>query len=278
MTIIELMNFTSLLGLAIAFSILGLGIIFPSVKPDIFLDNHAIMLVFGGTLAASLIAYPLKTFRKLFNLFTMGFLMKKRKSQGEIIKAIYLLSRGSHSSFLIDTALASHPFLREGYYLMKEKNLSAKDLFEILSLRAETFRKAYMNDAKVLISLGKYPPAFGLLGASTGMIAMMTNLGKGGAEAIGPAMATALVATFWGIAFANFVLLPMSDYAYKIVSEDADLRQIIVKGIMLVNAKVTPEIALEKLLSLVPYDLRIEVIEELKHLKSPTMEHYEEAI
>ena len=120
----------------------------------------------------------------------------------------------------------------------------------------EYFRKSYQSDAKTLNALAKFPPAFGLLGASTGMITMMTNLGKGGAETIGPAMAIALVATFWGIAVANLILLPLADFAAKAAQDDTHVREMIYEGLLLLKKKESQAYILQVVNGYLPIDSR----------------------
>src|SRR5690606_24892973 len=117
----------------------------------------------------------------------------------------------------------THRFAREAFNLSKQEYLSEAQLKSLLLKRNEYFKLQYKDDARVLTALGKFPPAFGLLGATTGMIVMMTNLGTDQSK-IGSAMAVALVATFWGIAVANLVILPMADYAFKNAEEDQRVR------------------------------------------------------
>lgn len=95
----------------------------------------------------------------------------------------------------------------------------------------------------------KFPPGLGLLGASSGMIEMMVGLNSSGMDGIGNAMAVALVATFWGIAIANFVFLPLADYAARVASEDFFTRSLVVHGISLIKQGMAPKIIAETLIS-----------------------------
>src|SRR5665213_2509183 len=91
-----------------------------------------------------------------------------------------------------------HPFLIEAYLISARNDMTHAEFKMILQGRRQRFQERNAWEAKILTALAKFPPAFGLLGATTGMIAMMSNLGGGGKEIIGPSMAIALVATFWG--------------------------------------------------------------------------------
>jgi chemotaxis protein MotA len=255
------MNYTSILGFGVAACILWFGVFRTATQPGLFLDPHALLLVLGGTLAAALIAYPVGRLVDLGRMFIYGFLFKRLSDNEAIVRELVVSAITARIS---PAALAyrksSHPFLSEGYQLIAEGKVPADHLREILNQRSRYFRRSYMADAKLLTALAKFPPAFGLLGASTGMIAMMINLGTGGQETIGPAMAIALVATFWGIALANFVLLPLADYATRTANDDTSTRQIIVEGLVMLKEGVPPELLSERLNSFLPVHRRVKEV------------------
>ena len=96
------------------------------------------------------------------------------------------------------------------------------------------------------------------------MIKMMMNLGTGGAASIGAAMAIALTATFWGIAMANFIFLPLADYAFKLADEDLYLRSIIIDGVFQIKTGVPFPVIVETLCGKLPISERFQVLNQLK--------------
>ena len=250
------MNFSTVTGLIVAGVVVWFGVLAPAAKPQIFLDSHALILVFGGTLAAALIAFPLKQFRELMSFVFMAALMPPKKQFGKTIEHILSLYNTPEPQS-IKEAGGMHPYLLEGYLLMHREELSTEELKMILHSRHQRFKERYAWDAKTLLSLAKFPPAFGLLGATTGMIAMMTGLGVNGKDSIGPSMAIALVATFWGIGLANLIFLPLADHAQKINSDDARLRLMISTGLVLIHQRTNPSVVLEHLIGFLPVHERV---------------------
>lgn len=248
------MNISSVLGFIIAGLVLWFGVFASMPNPKLFLDLHALILVVGGTLAAALIGFPIKRLLSFFNFFISGVLFKKKLSNpdlGEQIFRSYAFHKeGKLDQFYADTHY--HPFLVESVRLMSRNGFEEHELSEILETRIEQVKNEYLSDAKILNALAKFPPAFGLLGASTGMIVMMTRLGSGGAETIGPAMAIALVATFWGIAVANMIFLPLSDYATKAATDEAKQRKMIADAVVAMNNECSYAFLVEKTISHVP--------------------------
>jgi chemotaxis protein MotA len=251
------MNFSVVIGLILAVAVVYGGAIKSVADPKIFLDLHAITLVIGGTLAAALIAFPM---RKIFGLIKILFtkvILNRSVQTKDIVKEFIEAAQVTKSNpSALSSRKAPHPFMSEGYQLIAEGVLSESELKEVLTQRSLFFKKDYGADAKIWLALSKFPPAFGLLGASSGMIAMMANL-ESQKNNVGASMAVALVATFWGIAFANLVLLPLSDYYQKLTADDFAARTVIVEGLMMIKRKESSLVVTEKLNSHLPLHERV---------------------
>ena len=226
-------------------------------RREIFLDTHALILVLGGTVAAALIGFPLKQAREAFRFLLLGvFFAQKSQTNRVIAQLIVLSTRPEPSSILPHEWRTYHPYLVEGYLILQKNDFSLAEFKMILQGRQNRTEESYAWDAKFLTALAKFPPAFGLLGASTGMIAMMSHLGSGGKDSIGPSMAIALVATFWGIALANLLLLPLADRAHRLNAEDAKLRSMITSALVLMHQSARPQVIFEHLIGFVPMNER----------------------
>lgn len=201
----------------------------------------------------ALIAFPMSKLEDLVSLLVFGMILKKRSplviQAKELVRAsLHINSNGGANLVLA----ARNPFMREAFSLFKKEYMNATELKSVLLQRSDYFKKSYMSDAKTLNALAKFPPAFGLLGASTGMITMMSSIGQGQQDKIGSAMAIALVATFWGIAVANFLILPLADYASRMVQEDQHTRSMIIDGIVMIKEGADTNLVLEKVLAYLP--------------------------
>ena len=139
-------------------------------------------------------------------------------------------------------------FVREGVELLAEGYLEPEKLHEILSIRSMTIYNRYAEDARRFKSLGKFPPAMGLMGAVLGMVALLKEIGKPGAEStVGPAMAVALVATLYGIAFANLIILPVADHLEDGAKELLIKNRLVVEGLKLIAESRNRVIMVEEL-------------------------------
>lgn len=219
----------------------------------VFLDWHAFVIVIGGTLAAALLSFNIKTLTKLFKLFMGRVLKGSDKRYSEVISEVVDLASGYR---LKETHLEEsipnikNPFLKEAIQLIVDGGLSDKEVDFLLAKRAKTHFTRYSEDSHMFTTLAKFPPAFGLLGAVVGIIALMQGLG--GADAIktvGPAMATALVATLYGIAVANFIFIPVGENLAKFNRQDKIIRQMVLDGIKLIRQKKHPLLVEESIRS-----------------------------
>lgn len=253
------MNIAFILGVVSAFILCEKGL-FGETKVAFFINIHAIVVVGVGTLTAALFSVPLgKLFHILKGTAKMLLVGKQYspKYVKKLIESILTVAKASKTDRnVFSSTKTAHPFLDEGLRLIADGMLSESELKEVLTRRQQTYSRRYLEESKILLGLSKFPPAFGLLGAVTGMIGMMGKLNSG-PELIGQSMAIALVATFWGILVANLVLLPLSDYYKTLADTDSYIRKIIIDGLVLLKRKEAPPLIEEKMNSYLPPKQRI---------------------
>lgn len=235
------MNKSSIFGFLIVGVVLYASVFQTTKNPQIFFHAGSLILVLGGTLAVAFIAFPFASLAKTVDYLLWGFLFKKKREYLKVSQDI----AGARSAFQngqnFSSSDDSHPFLKESIVLLFNGNIADDGFEQVLRQRSEYFKKKYKDDAKVLVSLAKYPPAFGLLGAAVGMIEMMNALSTGAAINIGQTMMLAFASTFWGIAISHFVVLPLADAASKSVDDDHMLRSLIIDGMVLIRQNVSDD-------------------------------------
>lgn len=238
------MNFSSFVGL-----ILGIGIVYTSIHESgmgyaFFLNFHGIVIVCGGTLAVASISFPLTKVLSLLKVFFLRVLgANKVNFRGTIEDIIELNKRAGTSITSLKDAVPhiKHPFLKEAVELVVGGVMTEKEIRHVLEKRVETIESRYMHEANMFRTLGKFPPAFGLLATTFGMIALLQQIGKPGSEKlIGPAMSIGLVGTLYGIALANLVFFPIAENLTERTEEEITLRKLIVEGALLIKNQVNP--------------------------------------
>ncbi|MEC9281433.1 MAG: MotA/TolQ/ExbB proton channel family protein [Bdellovibrionota bacterium] len=244
------MNFLVILAFFIASGVVGYVILTSTDDPGNFIDVHGLMVVLGGTFACAAIAYQLDRIFTLMKVFLIRMVKgKKPNYKNTIIELVEInkaLNNGADPASEIEKC--KDFFMKDNMKLAFDNLLEPRDLQMVLYKRVKTRYDRYLEDAKMFEGLGKYPPAMGLMGAVIGMIALLGGLGKPGAEAtVGPAMSVALIATFYGIAFANLIIIPIGDNLIESAKQEKVKNTIIVEGILLLKERSNPMILVEKL-------------------------------
>jgi chemotaxis protein MotA len=244
------MNVLSVIAFVMAAVVLVLGVQ-SAGRAEVFLDGHAILIVLGGTLAASAIAIQVD---RLFLLFRIFFRRVIRGHKQDYVKLIEELMRIAEAyrvgspqfQQLVDAS--EDPFLKEAMGAIQDQVLDEAALIRVLRARVGTMYQRQAEDVVKFRTVGKYPPAFGLMGTTLSMITLLQKLGQAGAQKeIGPAMALGLVATFYGLALANLVFNPVAENLADSAKENRLKNTIIVEGARLILARTNPVALAEEL-------------------------------
>jgi chemotaxis protein MotA len=238
------MNFSSLIGVISGVVVMYLALTQTSDNIGYFFDLHGILIVIGGTAAAASISFPIGEVASLLKVFVLRVLGHNRADyQGVIAQLMELSKRAVAGGNALNEAIPSikHPFLKEAVTLVATGVLSAPEIRAALEQRLKTVEMRYMHEANMFRSIGRYPPAFGLLATTLGMIALLQKIGQPNSEKlIGPAMSIGLIGTLYGIALANMVFLPIADNLTKKTEEEVTLRRVIIEGVMLLKTQTNP--------------------------------------
>ncbi len=249
------MNFSTLVGFILSISVFGLAIYTSAKDFKIFLDVHAILIVIGGTIAASSVCFSIPKIFGLFKVFFRRMLGRNKRNYLALIEEIVALSQASRrgkQAFESAINKIDDPFLKDAALVLfwLDAEVSHDDLRSLLETRAETHYERYINESEFFRIMSRFPPSFGLLGTTLGMIALLQSLGSSASRnSIGPAMSIALVATLYGIVLANFVFIPIAENLALQSKEDLVARRMVVEGIMLIAADKPPQFVEEKVKS-----------------------------
>lgn len=253
------MNIYSIIGFVLALIVMAGGVLLSTDKVELFVDPVSAFVVVGGTIAAVSISFPLTQVAKLFKVFFIRVIKGgKSVDYGKTIKQIVQVSekyrKGAKPAELIDQT--DLHFLKEALQLLSDDILDAETMYDVLSDRIENMRMMYSKDNSKFKAMGKYPPAFGMMGTTIGMVVLLSNLGgKDAMKTIGPAMGVCLLTTLYGVVVANMLIVPVGENLDESTAEMYLQSQIILEGFSLMLDKPSPVILVEKLNSfLLPSD------------------------
>lgn len=249
------MDLATVIGLVLAVGAIGISAFIGGVDVSILFKRYeAFILVFGGTTAATMISFPLKTFlRGIRTGFGMAF-TEPQYHEHEIIANLVTFAEKARREGLLalenEAAELDDEFMRKGIQLVIDGR-DADIIRKILETEVLFVQERNAKAESVLMTMGGFSPTLGIIGTVLGLIAMLKGLGdtSGGnvAGTIGIATAQAFVATFFGISLANLLWLPLGSKVKERNGQLLLLREIMIEGILSIQAGDNPRLLEEKL-------------------------------
>lgn len=244
------MDFGTIVGI-----ILGMGLVVVSIffggGVSFFLDPTSILITFGGTIAACLVAYPWAITKSIPGAIRNAFVARPREDE-EIVERLarYAEMARREGMISLDEKIdrERNPFLKKALRLALE-GADPKVLATILKLEVRAVEERHVTGQNFLISAAGYAPAFGMLGTLIGLIQMLLYLDD--PSKIGRGMAVALVTTFWGVLLSNLVFHPLAAKLRNRTREEKSLCRLIIEGVTSIQEGDSPRIVRAKLLSFV---------------------------
>jgi chemotaxis protein MotA len=209
----------------------------------------AAMIVFGGTFGAVAVSFPVNEFIRGLKM-AAGALTQKKSDLQQILDQIVDLAGVARRDGVL--ALEQRmpelkdPFLRRavGFIVDGVDATVARDALETEIMRE--FEEGNVG-AKVFDAMGGYAPTIGILGAVLGLIHVMENLND--PSKLGGGIATAFVATVYGVGSANLIFLPLGTKIKRRLSVERERRVLIAEGALSIQAGLNPRVLREKLLA-----------------------------
>ncbi|WP_100331870.1 flagellar motor protein MotP [Bacillus xiapuensis] len=221
-----------------------------------FLHLPSILIVFGGLTAGLLISFPLKDIKHLFTVIRQAF-REDETDLEELIQRFVKLSEKARREGLL--ALESgiedidDDFLKKGVLLAVD-GIEQEMLIDIMNAEITALEERHRKGRSILEKAGDYAPAWGMIGTLIGLVLMLKSLND--PSSLGPNMAVALLTTFYGSLLANLVFLPMAAKLELKTEKEVFYRQIIIEGVVGVQAGQNPKILQEKLSAFLSSDER----------------------
>ena len=273
------MDLATVIGLVLALCSIAISAYIGDVDVSILFKRYeAFILVFGGTIAATMISFPMKTFvRGLRTGFAMAF-TEPQYHEHEIIANLVTFAEKARREGLLalenEAAELDDEFMRKGIQLVIDGR-DADIIRKILETEVLFVQERNAKAEAVLMTMGGFSPTLGIIGTVLGLIAMLKGLGDtaGGnvTGKIGIATAQAYVATFFGISLANLLWLPLGAKVKERNGQLLLLREIMIEGILSIQAGDNPRLLEEKLHAFLDPNERETEVEEGGTVGEPTL-------
>ena len=242
------MDKLSISGLLIAILAIYLGFVIDGGSVSSLLELPAFIIVFGGTLGAVMLQSSQSQFLHAMTLLKWLFVPPKYNVEQGIESIVQWAEKARESGFLSLEYIAEEEhdfFVNKGLNLLVD-GAEIENLRVSLELDLDLYREHNLRSAHVFESMGGYSPTIGILGAVLGLIHAMSNLAD--PQLLGQGIATAFVATIYGVGFANLIYLPVANKIKAIVHQQTMYREMMTEGLIAIALAENPH-AIENKLS-----------------------------
>lgn len=226
------MDILTLTGILLAlFAILG-GNVLEGGHMSSLIQLTAFVIVAGGTLGAVMVQTPIRTFVRAMRISSWVIFPVKLQPEEAAEKIVNWSNIARREGLLGLEAIAEEEpdeFARKGLQLLVDGS-EPEVIRSILEVEIDSKEHQDTQAAKVYDGLGGYSPTIGIIGAVMGLIHVMNNLAD--PSKLGSGIATAFVATIYGVGFANLLFLPMANKLKSQVHAQSQFREMIVEGVI----------------------------------------------
>jgi chemotaxis protein MotA len=236
----------------VSFGLVIIALSSGDASPLIFVDAPSMMIVFGGTIGAILTHYPLGTVLRVGKL-VRKVLVGQTPSTADILdQFLDFANRARREGILSLESIVNglkDPYLKKGLQLTVD-GLEPESIQAIMEAEINSVEARHETGIDLMSALAAYAPALGMIGTVIGLVQMLQNMGD--PSAIGPAMAVALITTFYGAILANLVFLPMVGKLKHRSREEIMIMEMQMEGVLGISRGENPRIIEEKLSSFQP--------------------------
>lgn len=221
-----------------------------------FINIPSLMIVLGGVMASTLISFPLSKFIGVLKILKNVF-VEKSVSAEEIIKTIVRLADIARREGLLaleETAeQLEDDFMKRGVMLVVD-GTDPELVKNILETELAFLEERHKEGQSIFETMGSLAPSYGLLGTIIGLIQMLSKLND--PSSVGPGMAVALITTFYGAFLAYFIFNPIAGKLKVRSRQEILLKEIMIEGILSIQAGENPRIIEEKLKAFLSPEIR----------------------
>ena len=241
------MDIFTILGVVVGLAALLGGQFLEGGNAHSLLQFTAFMIVMGGTLGAVMVQYPMGKFFEAMKLGTAALKNPPNSSVGvigRIVEFANIVRKQGVLALEPKIKEVTDPFFRKGLQLLLD-GTEPNAIRQILEVEAVYAEEHVATGAKVFESAGGYSPTFGIIGAVMGLIHVMENLAD--PTKLGSGIATAFVATVYGVGSANVIFLPISTKLKRKLAKERERQTLIAEGILSIQEGLNPRVLEAKL-------------------------------
>ncbi|MGM8211554.1 flagellar motor stator protein MotA [Virgibacillus sp. W0430] len=244
------MDKTSVIGILLGMIAIGIGIWLKGVSLLALINPAALLIIFIGTAASVLIAFPMRTIKNVPQLLRIIFTEEKHGNMKQMINQFTAWAELTRREGLLalegEVEEVDDPFLHSGLQLAIDGQ-TPDFIREVMLEKIDAMEKRHAEGAAVFSQAGTYAPTLGVLGAVVGLIAALGNMQN--MELLGSAISAAFIATLLGI-FTGYVLWhPFANKLREKSKNEVQIKEVMVEGILSLTTGDSPLVIKDKLSS-----------------------------
>lgn len=250
------MDLASVIGLLTAIALI-IGSIAAGTAPfTAFIDVPSILVVIGGSMAASMMCFSLKTILSMPMVAKKVFLHKPENPAALIEQLVSLAETARRDGLLalegrVDEV--DNNFIRLGIQMAVD-GTRPEVIEDIMRTEIDAIATRHRDGKSLMDQLGRFAPAYGMIGTLMGLIMMLSDMSD--PSSIGSGMAVALITTLYGAIMANALFIPFSEKLGFNNKQELISLEIVVRGIMAIQSGENPRVIAQKLSTFLPPKLR----------------------
>jgi chemotaxis protein MotA len=247
------MDLATLIGL-VGIALVLVGAIVTGGDVGLFVNLPSLIIVVGGTMAATVIRVSVKQFLGSFKVGLKAVLHKSEPPEKLIEEAVSLANVARKEGILaLENQEISAPFLKKGVSMCIDGH-PPEVVQQMLSKDINLTIERHDVGVNMFKAIGDYAPAMGMIGTLIGLVQMLSNMDD--PKSIGPAMAVALLTTLYGAVIANGFALPISEKLKGISAEERLNKHLILESISSIQAGTNPRVMEQLLMTYLPESKR----------------------
>ncbi len=217
-----------------------------------FIDAPSIIMVIGGSVTILFFCFPIGVMKSIASVLKKGFIHRPQsidKLIEDMVSFAEIARRDGILSLENKTRDIDDQFIVRGIQMAVD-GTDPELIEQILNTELDNVIERHAVGKSILDNLGKFAPAFGMIGTLVGLVLMLQNMDD--PSSIGAGMAVAILTTMYGAIIANAFALPMAERLARRSAEEVLYKTVIIKGVMAIQSGDNPRIVEQKLRTFLP--------------------------
>lgn len=247
------MDISIFVGLAIAFGGIIAGLYFEGSSIGKYVGYPVSispgLIVFGGTIGVTIVAYDLATVKQLPGVFMGAIRYRSMDRVAAIGMLVGFAEKARREGLLVledDLRSTEDEFIRRGVQLVVD-GTDPELVKEILRTEVDSLHEERHGEAAVWETMGGFAPTMGIIGTVIGLVLVLSNISD--PSSLAASIAVAFIATLYGVGSSNLVFLPVGTKLKTCADDEVAGKEMLIEGILAIQSGDNPRIVEEKLVA-----------------------------